>query len=242
MTTSIFIRSYRSDRFFLDYLLRSLEKFASGFLETVVCLPVGDEPHFEHTDFRGARVTWTKDPDCGGYLGQQVSKVEADTHCVGATILYLDSDCFITAPMRPEMFFENGNPVKLLRHWGELSKDANAWRTATKSLLGWEPEFEQMACHPMVFYRSTLILLRDQIEHAQKMPLRDYVRGKRDNAMSEFNALGAVAHRFQPYLYSWKIADPATDGYFRGIKQQWSYQEGGVQRHVEEYEAILASP
>lgn len=241
MTTSIFIRSYRSDRFWLDYCLRSVEKFCKGFAEVVVCLPIGDEPHFDSTDFHGARVVWVQDPDCHGYVAQQICKIEADLHCSTSSILYLDSDCFVTAHMIPEMFAECGKPIQLLRHWDELDEASKKWKGITESVVGFEAIFEHMPCHPMIFQARTLRLLREVIEHTHKMSLREFARTIKENRMSEFNALGAVAHRYQPFLYAWRVADPATDEYPRVVTQQWSYQEGGIERHKEEYEKILAA-
>lgn len=240
MTTSIFIRSYRADRFWLEYCLRSVKKFCKGFSEVVVCLPIGDEPHFDQYNFRGARQVWVQDPDCHGYLSQQAAKIEADSHCASDFILYLDSDCFVTSEMRPEMFMENEKPIQLLRHWGALDDNSKQWNGITESIIGFSPVFEHMPCHPMVFDRRTLELLRQVIENTHKKPLREFIKTIKENRMSEFNALGAVAHRFQPFLYSWRIADPANDRYPRIITQRWSYQEGGVDRHRAEYEKILA--
>lgn len=242
MTTSIFIRSYRADRFWLEYCLRSLQKFASGFAEIIVALPLGDEPHFDQYDFRGAKVVWVNDPnECSGYCAQQLSKLNADCYCVGETILFLDSDCFVTGDMRPEMFLRGGRPIQLLRHWGDLPKNAQDWRPITRGIVGFEPQFEYMALHPLIFDRRTFALTRAMIEHTQKKPMSEFVSGIVANRMSEFNALGAVAHRCHPSFYHFEMADPNTDGYPRMVKQQWSYKEGGVENHKEEYERILAA-
>lgn len=238
MTTSIFIRSYRADRFWLEYCLRSLQKFASGFVETIVALPIGDEPHFDNYDFRGAKVVWVQDPECASYIAQQVSKVEADIHCKGGNILFLDSDCFVRSEFRPEMFMRNGRPVQLLRHW-DLLEDSNAkeWKSITETLIGFTPIFESMACLPLIYDRRTLMLMQEYIWSTHKMPLRELVKSVK--AMSEFNALGALAHRFHPFLYHFEIANPETDGYPRIVTQQWSYKEGGVDCHRVEYEEAL---
>lgn len=241
MTASIFVRTFRSDRFWADYMLRSLEKFATGFAEIVVAIPIGDEPHFEHTDFHGARVVWIQDPDCSGYVAQQNCKAEADTHCSGDAILYLDSDCFVTAPMTPEMFMSNGRPIQLLRHWRDMDENAAQWFEITTGIIGFEPTFESMSCHPIVYDRRTLPLFREHIQHTHKMPLREFVKTIKENRMSEFNAIGALAHRFQPFLYDFRISNPATDGYPRIVKQQWSWNPLGVEPFKEEYEKILAS-
>lgn len=241
MTTSIFIRSYRADRFWLEYCLRSLEKFACGFVETVVALPIGDEPHFDGYDFHGAKCVWVQDAECHPYVAQQVCKIEADEHCAGDAILYLDSDCFVTDLMTAQMFQSNDRPIQLIRHWESLA-DANAqqWKAITEEIIGFTPMFESMACHPMIYDRRTLSRLREHIEHTHKKPLREFVKSINGSRMSEFNALGAIAHHFQPFLYDFRIADPATDGYPRIVTQQWSYQDGGVDCHRADYEKILS--
>lgn len=239
--TSIFVRSFRTDRFWLEYCLRSLEKFAKGFLEIVVALPVGDEPHFYDYDYRGAKVVWYHDPKCSGYTAQQVCKMEADLYCQGDTILFLDSDCFITSEIRPEMFFTDAKPKMLLRHWDSVGENAKNWKEITKSFVGFTPMFEAMACPGLIYDRSTLALLRQHIEHTHKKTVREYSLVVQNDRLSEFNALGAIAHRFQPYLYDFRIANPSTDGYPRMIRQQWSYESGGVLNYKEEYERILAS-
>lgn len=240
MSTSIFVRSYRADRFWLEYCLRSLEKFARGFDEIVVSLPVGDEPHFDKYDYRGARVVWYHDPKCSGYTAQQVNKVEADLYCPADHILFLDSDCFIESELRPEMFFSAGKPIMLLRHWDSLTGDVKQWLPITEGIVGFTPMFEAMACPGLIYNRSTLQRLREHIDHTHKKTIREYALTIQADRMSEFNALGAIAHRFQPFLYDFRIADPASDGFPRNIRQQWSYKEGGVESHRAQYEKILA--
>lgn len=241
MTTSIFIKSYRGDREWLGYCLRSLKKFATGFHETVICLPVGDEPHFDLFDFHGARVKWVQEPpNESGYVVQQEIKLMADQYCSGGLICFIDSDCFITAPLSPGMFCNDlGKPIQLLRHWDSVG-DAKCWLPITAAALGETPIFEHMACQGLVYDRRTFSMLRTHLEATHKMTLREYVSKVKGREFSEFNLLGAFALRYLPHIYDWRIADPSTDGYPRHIRQQWSYQPGGVERHIAEYNEILA--
>ena len=240
MTTSIFIRTYRGDREWLNYCLRSLEKFASGFHEVVISIPTGDEPHFDLFDFRGANVVWYNDAKCDPYVAQQENKLCADQYCTGQLICFVDSDCFATEPVTPASFCnERGKPIQLLRHWADTG-DAKCWLPITAAALGETPTFEHMAAMPLIYDRRTFPLLRDHIAATHKESLREYISKVKDREFSEFNLLGAFALRYTPSFYDWRLADPSTDGYPRSIRQQWSWQKGGVDRHRAEYEEILA--
>ena len=240
MSTSIFIRTYRTDRHWVSYCLRSLKKHATGFHEIVVVIPKGDEPHFDLFDFHGARVVWYDDLPMEGYCAQQECKVHADQLCEGDRICFIDSDCFITATLTPDMLCnERGKPIQLLRHWEETG-DAKMWLPITAAALGETPTFEHMACQGLLYDRRTFPLLRAHIQNTHGVSLREYISKVKGREFSEFNLLGAFALRYTPSFYDWRMADPSTDGYPRHIRQQWSWQPGGVERHIAEYEELLA--
>lgn len=238
MTASILIKSWRKDRFFLDYLLRSIAKFCTGFRDIVVVLPEEDRPHFEFTNFYTASVKWITEPEGDKYLHQQVVKMNADQYCAGDIIFVIDSDCFIMGPMTPEMFLSNGKPISLIRHWQDAGT-AIAWKPIVEKFLTWEPAFEGMCCLPFVVDRRVLPLIRDYCAATHRKSLTEYVMSQEQGKFSEFNALSNFSQRFVPHFYDWRIANPAEDGFPRILKQQWSWDERGVQPFVEEYEAIL---
>jgi len=240
-TTSIFIKSWRGDREWLAYCLRSLQKFATGFKETVVAIAELDRPHFEGFNFCGARVVWIDEPDDGrGYVRQQISKVNADQYVDSDIIFYIDSDCFVTQPMKPEDFMPAGKPICLIRHWVDAGS-AKAWKPIIQKFLTWEPAFEGMAALPFVIDRRVLPLLREYAQRTHGCPIEDYILSQPGNDFSEFNAMSAFSQRFTPYLYDWRIADPATDGFPRVLTQKWSWDKEGIHPYKEAYERILAS-
>lgn len=242
MTTSIFIRSYRGDRFWLDYCLRSLAKFARGFSEILVVLPKGDEPHFEGTDFRGARIVWWNDLPGDGYMGQQHCKMHADTLTDAEHIVFIDSDCFATCPVCPEDFTTRTvlyphKPFQLIRHWQDVG-EAQMWQAIAAKALGYDPLFEHMAAMPLVYDRRTIAECRNYLEATHGKTLGEYIQAQPNREFSEFNILGAFAHRFQPHLYDWRMADPAHDRFPRTIEQRWSW--GGLTDEIKtHYEKIL---
>lgn len=241
MTASIFIKSWRQDRHFLSYCLRSLAKFATGFRDIVVALPEIDRPHFDGFNFFTASVKWVDEPDDGkGYLRQQVTKLHADNYCAGDVIVMIDSDCFIKQPMNPEMFLSNGKPISLIRHWADVNT-AVVWKPITEKFLTFQPCFEGMACLPFIVDRRALPLIREYCQSTHNKSIDDYVLAQPGKEFSEFNALSSFSQRFTPHLYDWRIADPATDGFPRVLVQRWSWSDAGVDPFKEEYERILAS-
>lgn len=239
MTTSIFIRSYRGDRFWLDYCLRSLKKFAHGFKETVVVLPKGDELHFEGTNFHGARVVWWDDLPGDGYLGQQHCKLHADTMVDSDYIFFVDSDCFAEGKVHPAMYRHGNKPIQLIRHWEHVG-EAQMWKPITEKAVKFEPRFEHMAFVPLLYWRKTVEECRKYMEGVHEKTLGKYIQGVGQRDFSEFNALGSFALAFQPHLYEWRLADPANDGVTRVVKQYWSW--GGFTEGLEDrFKTILAS-
>lgn len=236
MNCAIFIRSYRSDREWLSFCLRSLKKFAHGFTEVIIALPTGDEPHFDAFDTHGGRIVWETDPpEVHGYLAQQIAKLYADTHTDADYILFADSDCFSTYKFRPDDWCWKGKPFQLIRHWSEVGH-AICWKEPTSLALGVEPIFEHMAALPIIHDRRLFPLLRAHVEKLHQKSMRDYVSSVQ--SFSEFNVMGSFALRYLPHLYEWRIADPPVDGYPRPFVQGWSH--GGVDAHRETYETMLA--
>lgn len=241
MTSSIFIRSWRKDRFYLDWLLRSLAKFATGFRDIVVAIPEGDKIHFQSTNFYTASVVWVKEKEGTGYLSQQADKMHADQYCAGNNIMILDSDCFIKKPITPEMFMANDKPVALIRHWQDAGTGI-VWKEITEKFLKFECMFETMCTLPIILERRILPLLRDYCSANHHVSITDYILAQPGNDFSEFNAALNFAMRFCPYCYDWRIADPAKDGIPRDhLIQRWSWEDRwGAEHYAEEYEKILA--
>lgn len=239
MTCSIFVKSCRKDRFFLQYLLRSLAKFATGFVETVLLIPEMDRPHFELTDFGNASVRWVDEPDGQNYLRQQAFKMHADEYCSGELILAIDSDCFFFKSISPEMFQSNGKAISLIRHWADAGTSI-AWKPITEKFLKWEMAFDGMACLPFIIDRRVLPLIRQYSQDTHGKSIDEYILSCPGNDFSEFNALSAFSLRFTPFFYDWRIANPEADGFPRNHWQKWSWSEEGVIPFEEEYKAILA--
>jgi hypothetical protein len=231
---ALFIRTFRGDRDWIRYSLRSLRKFATGFREIVLVMPREDLIHFSSHDVEGARVEFCENDQCRGYIAQQITKIYADEYTKAEHIVFTDSDTIATGLVTPQMFFHEGRPIQLYREWENVGQ-AVCWKEPTKAALGIYPEYEHMACLPLVYHRSTLRICRDMIEAAHGGVARSYIMGC--EVFSEFNALGTTALAEQRHMYDWRVADPAIDGYPRIMKQHFSHD--GVPRHAEAMEEIL---
>jgi hypothetical protein len=136
---------------------------------------------------------------------------------------------------------DHGRPVALIRHWIDAGS-AIVWKPIVQKFLTWEPAFETMCMMPMVFDRQVLPLLRDYAVGTHGISISDYILRQPTNSFSEFNVALNFAMRFCPYMFSWRIANPATDGIPRDrIIQRWSWSENGVDPFREDYERILAA-
>ncbi len=218
MNVSAFIRTFEGDFEWLEYCLRSLEKYGSQLLEVVVTVPASQFHSLTRRDLR--RAIYQGVPVvCGNdYIDQQRSKSRADEYCKGDFILHLDSDCVAFKELDLAEFFEGGLPKLLFRKW-EDAGSANVWQPITKGVLRRVPQFETMATHPTIYHRSTHELFRRHIEELHGLPFDDFMASQQ--SFSEFNAIGNFCHLYTPDAYRFVRCGPA-DGYPRPLKQHWS--------------------
>lgn len=234
-----FIASYPRDFEWLNYLLRSLRRFATGFLPPVVAVP----PEF----VRAARETFpdvtvvaqdaapAKASKWRHFLCAQVAMLECDKHCPEADFVWLfGSDCFVYSPLTPDMGFSDGRPVMpsnsyaFLRSTGYTAPEH--WRPGTKSALRFPlVTREYMRRLPLVYPRELYPAVRRHVEFAHRTPFREYVYSTTASRnFSESNVLGAYAAEYMQGAFHWLDLD--GPGYDSDVKlpaiQFWSH--GGL--------------
>jgi len=220
MTTSIFIKTCAKDMEWLVYCLKSIHKFGSGFIETVIVADYsqrGTIPeditnvHYAHD--------WTN-----GYMQQQSVKLMADKYAKGDTILFVDSDCVFYKNFTPADFMRDGKPILLKTHYDEMSgSGAEVWKDITEGHVGFPVEWEYMRRVPCAYRKDTLPRFQDTLPDIQKN-----IRHSPDRNFSEFNALGAYIEKFEPENYF--ISDTMVWMQPCVAKQFWSW--GGVTPEV----------
>lgn len=229
-SVGIFIKTCSKDLPWLDYCLRSIDKFASGFSELVI---MADE------DCRGSHVLDDRavhycPVPANGYLYQQVCKMNADRLLKSELILFVDSDCVFTTAFSPSSFIKDGKPVLLKERWDRFAADhpVHCWKAITERHTSLKADFEYMRRMPLIHDRKVLELIR----YTQPW-LAASLLNRSDREFSEFNVMGVYADTIIPDRYSMVEVgiDPLPDAVCR---QFWSW--GGVTTEIQQQiEAIL---
>ena len=239
----IMIVSYLHDREWLGWCLRSIEKFASGHVGVMVCLPKRELNQWDGMgEFGkdGVRTHWFDEVEGNGHMSQCWMKMCADvpdewlvrpTH-----ILHMDSDCVFTKPADViKEYFANGKPVLMKERYDRMTdKNRYAWKAGCEKALGFPIEFETMCRNPAIYPMWMYSNLRDHVEESHKTPFKDYVMSTEKpgdhttRSMSEFVTIGNYALKFHEDKFF--VLDvtgkpqPANP-----MKQFWSYKSVDVQ-------------
>ncbi len=235
MKTDIYIRTYKGDLEWLKYCLRSIGKFATGFNQVIICIPETQRHLIDSWNLTSEKIITCKDYGNRDYLGQQVSKLYSWRDTDADFILFMDSDCIFTRPVRPEDYFKDGKPIIYKTDYSKVG-DAICWKAVTEKFIGFPLQFEYMRQMPLVYRRDTLYNLCAGSfgENFETMILQQPA-----NQFSEFNLIGAYAEAFEPENYEFIETDLATTSRFESnpLIQYWSW--GGIDSKREEIENYL---
>lgn len=220
MTCDIFIRTHSKDAAYHEKAMASIEKYCSGFRDVVVI----------NQDDGNARI---------GYLKQQIDKCHADLHSDADFFFMIDSDTIIKQPVTPETYMREGKPLWLFTPFDQAMlahHGTKAWfDVMTEFFGGLEPHAEFMRRQGFMVPRNLLSNVRNFCKVAHKKSLEDYVMSK--GRFSEFNVLGAYAHRFMTGSFHW--IDTSKDELPElTLVQFWSHDP--IEKNIEEINRILS--
>ena len=238
--TDIFCVTYAPDNPWLEYMLRSVVKYARGFRQVVLVFPEHDEIAVEQVvaPFRRhlqVKMCPTPEPD-RGHLRQNAHKTSADTFSDADFFLHMDADCLFTGPVTPLSFTTDGKPDIYWRFYRDIQSGvemANGtvggvpWQGVTQNAIRIPTEVETMRhwnhLYPRYLYEAT----RAQVERVHGVPFLEYVLnapriGAAFHGYSEFNALGSIAWYLYPRSFNFiaHYVDPMKD---LPVKQFWSH-------------------
>jgi len=232
MNISIFIRTYKNDLEWLKYCLKSIHKYVTGYNRIVVCIPENQVRLLKDFNLEYVVTCPVYEDD---YLGQQVSKLMADTYCGSEYVVYVDSDCVFTEPvdLTKRMFFK-GKPILYKTHYSKVG-EAICWKDVTEKSLNIKGiEWEYMRRMPIIYKSETIKDLRDYLELIHDRTLENHVIARKYRTYSEFNVLGAYAESFCKDDYHIHDTEFGIEPNF--LIQHWSW--GGVtpeiRKHIEE--------
>ena len=209
-TCQFFTASYVKDLDFLEASLRSIEKYARGFLCPVVNIPAEDDAAMRdrilcacadtiitHRDEREARGPRAK------FMAAQIAMLRADQYTTGDYIFLLGSESIATGPVTTDIYFRWDLPELMFSFYSDLElchRDCFVWREGTKRALGFEPVADFMRRLPCVYPRALYADLRAHVEarFSQTVPTDfDQVIYTLDHvyqSISEQNLLGQFAY------------------------------------------------
>ncbi|MCA8968208.1 MAG: hypothetical protein KDC95_00440 [Planctomycetes bacterium] len=213
MICDIVVRSYWRDLEWLDYCLRSIERYCHGFREILVVLPAKSMPWFErhtalqqHGRRRGGTIGQYRlivGPDYpDDYLGQQVTKLYADEISDAEYLCHVDSDCIFRVPTTVEDLVPIGKPKIYTRPLDELPEPW-PWFGPTCDFVGEAPTHDFMQCPPFTYPAWLYRELRAWCRATHGVELASWVLSRPSRGFSEFNALGAYAYAHHRDRFVW---------------------------------------
>lgn len=209
----IFIKTWKNDLEWVNYAIKSIKKYFKGDYELVVVADEDCPGDFQH-----------KVPvHHNGYIQQQIIKLRAHYYTQQEKILYIDSDTVFTRPCSIEDFETDGKLEMFMRPY-HLAGKAICWQAPTRKYVGFKPTHEYMCRFPICHYRQTLV----DIE-ARYPWLIEHLMVLEDRAFSEFNFMGAFAHRMCTERYEWvDVTEYTVEPAY--VKQNWSW--GGISPEI----------
>lgn len=219
--TDIFIRSYKRDFPWLEYSVKLIKKYCSGFRNIIIVAPENDFRELRLKMSTSGAILHACPNYKNDYLGQQVTKLQAHKYSDADRILFVDSDVMFTAPTTPE-YFMAGDAIWLYKtpYREELLGQAMCWKPITETAVRFNVDWEYMRRFPLMYWRSTLVNLEEYMGDVGQ-----YIINQPANSFSEFNVLGAYAEMFEADKY--KFIDTTCNDIVAPIATQyWSW--GGI--------------
>ena len=203
----IFIKSYYKDFKMLNYCLKSIEKYITGYNKIVIVIPKKDYQIYQSIVHTNLPIELHVVEEYGdGYLYQQFIKMTAYKYCDSQFIMYVDSDCIFDKHINIQSLVSNGQPEILYTHYSKV-EEAICWKQCTERFMNDVVEFEFMRRLPLIYHRETLETIHNLEPNLESLVMNS-------GRFSEFNALGAWAfvHHKDKYRFentdNWQYVEP----------------------------------
>jgi hypothetical protein len=235
-TIDILIRSYHRDVDWLVLAVASIRLFVSGYRDLIVVLP----------EMSVDRINWPAVPilqdvvvlHChnyaNDYVGQQITKLHADTYTDADVILHLDSDQVFVAPCDlHDQLFAAGR-LRMECDSSERRPLVDGWRRCPAVFLRRAVPLDVTASPPVAFPHHLYAEVRRFCERTHGLPIQDYASTLRSDRFSEFAVLRGYALLNEPGRYAW--VDTSTHSFMAECRTFWSRAQtpGSVRRELPE--------
>ena len=235
-TCDLFIRSYWKDLEWLSFCLQSIRRYCHGFRSVIVVVPMSAKAWLKRAPLPDtAHVEFCRDyPD--DYLGQQVTKLLADTFSDADFFCHVDSDCVFCRRTTPEDLIVDGRPRVLMRSCELLGRN-RPWQAPTERFLGC-PVLDDFMCHPpFTFPRWLYPRVRGRALAGHGTDIESYIIAQPQRGFSEYNVMGAYAwqNHHQDFVWIDVGAVPLPTPHCR-----WYWSWGGIDAAIrDEIRALL---
>ena len=229
---AIMIVACKRDIEFLQYCLRSIQKYARGFLGVWLVVPEAERREFHFAEgMPGVTLVGFNERPGKGMLHHEVMICRADEVCREAsTILHIDADCMAWREFTPADYIVGGKCILVRERYDWLTtRNPNRllWRTCVERATGITPEWETMVRQGAVYPRALYPRVRQLVEAHTGQPFDEYVLSCENGwpqSYAEFPTLGAVAIRDMTRAFQFIDYDHALDGAECGVAPGTSYQ------------------
>lgn len=251
----ILIVTYVKDIGWLEFCLRSIEKFCRGFARVIVAHPVHQSEPFGLLAKRfNIHLHPYREVPHKGMLQHMVKMSEAEKIVLPSTkyVLTCDADCIFRMETTPEHYFWDDKPYYIYRTWASLTtedprnpgskvvSDCAQWKGPTDRQLGFDSEIYGMCMNTVVFPVEFYPKYRAHIETVHHRSFAQFMldgRNEFPQSNMDFTAMGAFAwHRMRE---RWHWFNVETPPYPEDRKRAyWSH--GGITPEIrDEIEGVL---
>lgn len=224
----ILIKSYPADYELLKYCLRAIDKYARGFRQVILVVPEDKLAGLEFDALLNVPLKTVPIREAGdGYLFQQTVKARAHHVSDADYILHIDSDTFLTDHITPDTFIYYGLPIWFITPYDTMGANPAPWQGITESFMGSPVRFEFMRRFPFLLPRFLHEFAEKFCLDQHGVKLGDYILAQPNKHFSEFNALGAIAHKHFNDRFYWfdTSTHPEAEWPKLTALQTWSYAE-----------------
>ncbi|MFF2291102.1 hypothetical protein [Peribacillus butanolivorans] len=238
----LFYKTYPGDEEWLNFSIRSVNKFARGFRQIVIVSTRGHNYNPPPGNIPVKYIELEQPPDNGlypngvGYWWQMGIKLCWDQFTDADGVVVVDSDHVFFEDFSPSTWMLGDKIIWLRRPWSEVG-DGIIWKKGSDYVLGKETPFSYMVAPGCYFTRQATQLFANFIKlRFAQTPEQFYLDLKHPRA-SEFETFGAFIDDIKHYEYV--FFHPMKFNYKPWpIKQYWSW--GRVSDEIRrEIEGIL---
>jgi hypothetical protein len=253
----LFCKTCAKDAAWFKYMVRSVERFASGFRKLVVVDDLrpnlSDEgliqliKKMEETAGETGVIVDVEpippwDPAFGfdtqqrlEYFWASAVKTRWPEFTDADAVVWIDSDSVFTRPITPVWWFEGERPIWWRVPWTESKDGCAAWKAGVDHLFGVDSQSENMCVSAGLATRHATLALQGYIKEKFGQSVAAYYLDPSHGKLGEFSMVGGYLEHVDACGYV--VKHPRDLGEPWPVRQFWSWDPKGPP--IDELERIL---